>query len=67
MKLTNKEITDILTKAKYPVGLTFGQAFLVFLWTIFNKKKFFIFIEKLKNGMYIKFAYNDTRKNERIQ
>jgi hypothetical protein len=31
MKLTNKEITDILTNAKYPVGLTFGQAFLVFL------------------------------------
>jgi hypothetical protein len=67
MKLTNKEITDILKKVNYPSGLTFGQAFLVFLWTIFNKKKFYIFIEKLKNGMSLKFAYNNTRKNEKIQ
>lgn len=59
---TSKRQIEILKNSKFPEGLLLSQTLRVWCWTIFNKKKFVCFLEKLNNGMHIKYAYEATKR-----
>jgi len=59
-KFSKEEQKEILENANFPHRLTAKQTFNVLWWTIFNKKKFNHFIQRLKDGMSIIFAYEEA-------
>lgn len=57
---TDTQAKEILDKVDFPKGLTTKQQLKVLWWTIFNKKRFWRFVKKIDNGVYIVFAFEDA-------
>ena len=66
-KFNDKEISILLNKVDYPNGLSFSEVLLIFIWSIFNKKKFYYFISKINDGMNLRFAYISTKNYKKIK
>jgi len=57
---TKKEAKTILDNVNFPKGLTTKQQLMVLWWAMFNKNRFWQFVKRIDDGMYILFAFKDT-------
>lgn len=58
---SKEQEVKILENVKFPFGLNKRQIARITLWSIFNKKKYNVFLNKLEDGMQVKFAYEFIR------
>lgn len=61
-KITKEEKRIFYDAMRQTNGINL-HGFKIILWSIFLPRKFWVFIEKLKNGMNWWSAYDDTKKN----
>ena len=52
----------ILESASFPKGLTRFQSLKVFYWAIFEKRKFYMFIESVEKGKTLNYSLKDASK-----
>ncbi len=62
--MDKKKQKEVLDKINFPEHFTFGQAYTVLWWSLFNKKKYFYFMNKVNDGMYGPIAYKHTKELE---
>lgn len=61
-KYTDEEVISMLDKVAYPNGLSIFQTLKVTYWTLFEKKKFYRFIEEIERGKSLYFAFKDASR-----
>jgi len=63
--MDREEIKKIMNDAEFPKGLKLGQSLMVWWWITFSHTRFVYFLERLKIGQYILFAYRDAKNHNK--
>ena len=50
-------MTEIMDKAGFPAGLSYGQILRVGYWSVFNRRRLSLFCHNLDSGMSMHFAF----------
>jgi len=61
-RYSSSEITKILDKVDYPTGLSIGQNFTVFWWTLIGSSKLNILCDAIVEGRMLKFAFKKAKE-----
>lgn len=63
-KYSSQEIDKLFRQVQFPVGLSVLDIFRILYWSVFKQNKFTLFLDEIKDGKSLMFAFKDTKETK---